>query len=234
MNIYWKPGGLAVLAVAAAIGLAACSGGAGTPQVASLPSNGGAGSGTSAAAGSSPASGHSATTGSATGDPTQLLSEWTSCMHSHGDPGQAEPTIDANRVIHITHPISTTVMPSGQDPTAGQACIQYLDDASLALQAGQPQQQAPSHAALVKYSACMRANGISDFPDPTGDSLQMNRGAPGGDLNPSNPAFQKAVAVCAQQTGVHISGPGGTPKPGTIDDNGDIFIPIPNGSGANG
>ena len=38
------------------------------------------------------------------GNPTQLLDEWATCMRSHGDPDQVDPTIDANKVIHITFP----------------------------------------------------------------------------------------------------------------------------------
>ena len=31
-----------------------------------------------------------------------MLDEWATCMRAHGDPDQADPTIDANRIIHIT------------------------------------------------------------------------------------------------------------------------------------
>ena len=100
-RIYRRSGGLAILAAAAAVGLAACSGGSGSPHVASL---GGSGSGSSSGTGSG--SGGS-TASQPKGNPTQLLDEWAACMRRHGDPGQADPTIDANKVIHITlHPAS--------------------------------------------------------------------------------------------------------------------------------
>jgi hypothetical protein len=38
------------------------------------------------------------------GNAAQLLAEWAACMRSHGDPNQADPTIDANKVIEITLP----------------------------------------------------------------------------------------------------------------------------------
>lgn len=78
----------------------------------------------------------------------------------------------------------------------------------------------------MKFSECMRANGIPDFPDPTGNGLSFNQ-ASDSDLNPNNPAFQKASKVCQQKTG---GGPGreGT-QPGTVElDGGHV------GSGANG
>jgi hypothetical protein len=31
-----------------------------------------------------------------------LLNEWAACMRKHGDPDQADPTIDPSKVIHIT------------------------------------------------------------------------------------------------------------------------------------
>jgi hypothetical protein len=64
----------------------------------------------------------------------------------------------------------------------------------------------------------MRANGIADFPDPSNGGLSFNRA---GDLNPSNPAFQKASALCAKHTGVPGFASGGSPPPGAVVFNGD-------------
>ncbi len=88
--------GFAVLAAAAAIALGACGGGSNPPHVAKL------GTGTSSA--SSRGSGASSTTTLPTGNPAQLLDDWASCMRTHGDPNQVNPTIDANKVIEITQP----------------------------------------------------------------------------------------------------------------------------------
>lgn len=211
---YRRWGGLVVLAAAATIGLSACTGGSSSPSVASL------GSGTTLGTNSGD-SGASTTTTQPKGDAIQLLRQWAACMRSHGDPNQADPTIDANKVIHITWDSS---IPGGYDGTnkggqgnvgPGQYCRTYLTEAQRVLQSGQPQNQ-PDAAQLRHFSECMRANGIPDFPDPTGDGLSINRGA-GGDLNPNNPIFQNASKVCAQKTGVQ--GFGGTPPPGTIELN---------------
>lgn len=201
---YRRPGGLAALAAAAVIGLGACGGGNSTPHVASL--------------------GHSnANTGATTtttlpkGNPTQLLDEWTNCERSHGDPDQVDPTIDANKDIHITFP----AIASGNGPVSlggigpNDPCGAYLTAASTALRGGQPLRK-PDPAKLEKFSQCMRANGIPDFPDPSGGGLQI-QSSPGSDLNPNNPTFQNASKVCAKKTGVQTPGSAGTPPPGAIE-----------------
>jgi hypothetical protein len=73
----------------------------------------------------------------------------------------------------------------------------------------------PDQVTLEKYSECMRANGIPDFPNPINGTLSFNIGA-GGDLNPNNPTFQHTSRLCVQRTGAHVPGGGGPPPPGTI------------------
>jgi hypothetical protein len=60
----------------------------------------------------------------------------------------------------------------------------------------------------------MRANGIPDFPDPSGNGLRINS-SPGSDLNPNNPTFKNAQKKCAQQVGIPQLA-GGAPAPGSI------------------
>jgi hypothetical protein len=184
-----------------AIGLAGC-GGSSSPHVASLSNSGGTGSG-------------STTTTLPKGNPTQLLDEWTSCERSHGDPEQVDPTIDANKVIHITFPASTSGNgPVGIGKGSNDPCGAYLTAASTALRGGQPLPK-PDPAKLEKFSQCMRANGIPDFPDPSGGGLSIQT-HPGSDLNPNNPTFKAASKLCAKRTGVPALG-GGTPPPGAIE-----------------
>jgi hypothetical protein len=197
---YRRSGGLAALAAAAVIGLAAC-GGSSPAQVASL--------------GSSDPNSGSPTTTVPKGNPTQLLDEWTVCMRSHGDPNQVDPTIDANKVIHITFPaIAGGNGPVGLGKGSNNPCQAYLTAASTALRGGQPLQK-PDPAKLEKFSQCMRANGIPDFPDPSGGGLQINSSA-GSDLNPNNPTFQNASKLCAKKYNLPGLG-GGTPQPGSIE-----------------
>jgi hypothetical protein len=49
----------------------------------------------------------------------------------------------------------------------------------------------------VKFAQCMRANGVSQFPDPnTSGQLTIDGIANGSSLNPNTPAFQQALSAC--------------------------------------
>jgi len=214
---------LAALLAAAALGLAAC-GGSGSPHVASL----GKGSGT----------GRGGTTSTLPdANPTRLLDEWATCMRAHGDPDQSDPTIDANNDIDvnwnpaITGGIYGTNKGGQGNAGPGQYCRSYLSAAQRAL-GGDQQPSASDQATLLKYAECMRAEGITDFPDPVNGTLSLNLGA-GADLSPNSPAFQNASNLCAERTGAHVPGAGGTPPPGTIKLDG--AGPLPDaGASANG
>jgi hypothetical protein len=219
-RIFRRSGGLPVLALAA-IGLAACGGGHSTPRVANL--------GTSRSTSSATSDGSSATT-LPKGNPTELLDAWAACMRSHGDPNQADPTVTANKVIDITWDPATIggidgTNKGGQGNSGpGQYCRSYLSAAQTALGGNQQQQADP--AQLEKFSQCMRASGVPDFPDPSpggGLSIPVNGG---GDLNPTNPIFHNASKLCAQKTGV-IGFGSSTPRSGMIELNG--AGPLPNG-----
>lgn len=221
---YRRPAGLVVLAASAAIALAACGGSSGGPHVASL-----------AASSGNPSPSISvvkrisakpvATSPRSKRDPTALLDEWATCMRSHGDPNQATPTVDANKVIHVSWNVATPggiygTNKGGQGNAGpGQYCRTYVDEAQTDLQ-GDELRQPPSQVQLVRFSQCMRANGVPDFPDPSNGGLSINRAA-GGDLNPNNPVFQNASRLCAKKIGVPGFATGGSPRPGSIVFNGD-------------
>jgi hypothetical protein len=49
----------------------------------------------------------------------------------------------------------------------------------------------------VKFSQCMRANGVSGFPDPgPSGQLTIDGVVNGSSLNPNSPAFQQALSAC--------------------------------------
>lgn len=197
---------LALAVATAAIGLTACGGGSpGSPRVASLGKH-------------TDHDSPSATTAQPTGDATALLNEWADCMRSHGDPSQADPTIDVNKVIHIAILPSVPgglLGPNGQSgagPVPGSYCATYLTGAINALQ-GDQQAGLPSQSELEKYAQCMRANGVPDFPDPGGAQLSQ---VPGSDMNPRSPSFEQAGRVCTKKTGVSGPNGGGPLPPGTV------------------
>ena len=48
----------------------------------------------------------------------------------------------------------------------------------------------------LKFATCMRAHGVSNFPDPgAGGSIEIG---PGSGINPRSPAFQAAQTACAR------------------------------------
>jgi hypothetical protein len=189
-------GGFAPLAVAA-IGLTACSG-SGAPHVASLGNRSGRDTVAS-------------TTIPPTGSPVQLLDQWASCMRSHGDPNQVDPTVDATKVIQITLDYA-----GGLRGESG-ACSTYLSAAQTALGGG-TQSGSSSEATALKFARCMRADGVPDYPDPSANSnSQAIRATPGSDLNPADPTFQAASTLCADKTGYQSKFSNGTPQPGSIN-----------------
>lgn len=77
--------------------------------------------------------------------------------------------------------------------------------------------QPPAHsagvAAGIRYAACIRANGVPNFPDPSGGGVQIPN-----DVNPSSPAFQTAQRACKSLM------PGGSgPPPATGEQKEAMF-----------
>jgi hypothetical protein len=200
---YRRFGALALLA-AAAVALAGC-GGSKAPSVANIATT----SSPSAATGTSGSS-RSATT--ATGkDATRLLVEWAACMRSHGDPDQTDPTVDNHYGINITIPLSAPETLSNEVHDGTAPCNQYLAAASNALKAEHPAPPAPSNGATgVKYAACMRAHGVPNYPDPTGNRTNLR----GIDMN--SPFFIRANKLCGKQIGAPDWWINGWGPPGNI------------------
>jgi hypothetical protein len=204
--------GLAVLATAAAVGIVACSGSASsTPQVASLPANSSAGGGSTAAGSTAPAG-----PAHRSGNATQLLDQWATCMRRHGDPGQTDPTIDSDKVIHIIIPVIHTGAAQATDQQASAdahgstgPCAGFELAAQKALRGGQPAPKGPTMAQQLSYAKCMRAHGVTKFPDPngSGETDVLN-------LDPNGPVFRSADKVCSQRSGMVAAG--APAPPGTV------------------
>jgi hypothetical protein len=53
------------------------------------------------------------------------------------------------------------------------------------------------YANAVKFSECMRDNGVSEFPDPDASGgLTIDGVVNGSSIDPSGPAWQSAIAAC--------------------------------------
>jgi hypothetical protein len=201
---YRRPGGLAVLVAAAAIGLAACSGGSSTPHVASLGSSSGSDGGSTGGSGSS-------TTAPSGGNATRLLDEWAACMRKHGDPSQTDPTIDAHGVINISMQNVPKALADEVHGSTGP-CSQYELAAESALRGGKAAPQGPSLAAQLKYAECMRANGVPGYPDPNGSTEQKFPSS----VDPNSAVFQNANKLCGKRIGASAAWINGTGIPGEV------------------
>ena len=62
---------------------------------------------------------------------------------------------------------------------------------------------AKQYEQAVKFTRCMRAHGIADFPDPSaGGGIQISGRGPNNDLNPSNATFVAAQNACQKYSPV--------------------------------
>jgi hypothetical protein len=211
-RMYRPPGGLAALVAAAALALAACSSVPSSPQVASLGKNNGTGSSGSASTGTSAAS-------LSKGNPTRLVDEWAACERNHGDRNQADPVIDTHGVINITlPPPNQGGAPVGDPHDATGTCSQYLAAAQIALRKADPVQDpqgVTSTAEIVNFAHCMRANGVPNYPYPSGpNDSQTNFNGTG--VNPNSPAVVRVNDLCGKKLGLPAWWINGWGPPGDI------------------
>jgi hypothetical protein len=56
---------------------------------------------------------------------------------------------------------------------------------------------ATNHEQALKFAECMRANGVSEFPDPDASgTLTLDGILNGSSLNPNTPAWKRATGAC--------------------------------------
>jgi hypothetical protein len=202
ITIYRRFGGPALLA-GAAVALAGC-GGSKSPSVANIAATSPSTASTEASAGGSSAP----TTGK---NATGFLVEWAACMRNHGDPDQTDPTVDDHYGINISIPLSAPQELSNEVHGGTAPCNEYLAAASDALKVEHPAPPAPSSDATgVKYAACMRAHGVPNYPDPTGEKTNLT------DIDMNSPFFVRANKLCGKQIGAPAWWINGWGPPGNI------------------
>jgi len=151
--------------------------------------------------GSSPSAAKTATTGGS--DPAdggssgggagrqQAALVYAKCMRSHGVKDFPDPDSGGNFNV-------SSEPTSSQEGDANQACNHLLDTGTQ-LSAAQTQH---TLANLLKYSQCMRAHGVPNFPDP--QTTTGGVGQPGGftfdtadrNLNQKGSVYQAAAKTC--------------------------------------
>jgi hypothetical protein len=137
---------------------------------------------------------------SAAGNRSQFLA-FSACMRSHGVPNFPDPS--ASGGIQLNQ--SSGINPFSPSFKSAQGRCSKL------LPGGGPANQKPSEQdkqQMLRVSQCMRAHGVTAFPDPTltppsspaGYSEVIDRGgvvvAVPNTIDPRSPVYQHAAAVC--------------------------------------
>jgi hypothetical protein len=176
---------------------AGCGGGGGSPGIASVASSGTtAAMSTTTQTGSGPAVKPLSGPAGARGNQFQMSmnvgtadgAKFSACMRKHGVTNFPDPNGQGVITIHSGEGIDPG---SPAFRSARTACDKLLPNGGQPT----PAQIAQRQQEMLAFSACMRAHGLKDFPDPSNGGLQI-QAHPGSDLSPDNPTFQKAQQAC--------------------------------------
>jgi hypothetical protein len=128
------------------------------------------------------------------------------CMRAHGEPAFPDPSsqgIISDSQANLSSPVLLA---------AARACGSLLPPGSLQLTEAQQEQLA---AQALKRAECMRAHGVTNFPDPPAPGQKGNPPAPsGGGIDPNSPVFRAAAKACDLQASAHAQRSGPGPGPG--------------------
>src|SRR5262249_42050781 len=120
------------------------------------------------------------------------MAKFASCMRKHGVPNFPDPSSDGS----VTITSGSRIDPNSPAFRNGQkACEKYMPRGG---QAPSPAQQAKLQAQALKFSACMRAHGLPNFPDPQFSPGRMSIRIQGKGIDPNSPIFKAAQKACAK------------------------------------
>lgn len=117
----------------------------------------------------------------------QTAVQYAQCMRANGDPSWPDP--NSNGMFANNN--GSLDESSAAYKKANNACSKY-QTSNNAPNAAQQQQ---ALATLLKYSQCMRAHGVKNYPDPTADSTGVSISTSGIDRN--SPQYQTAKQACS-------------------------------------
>jgi len=143
----------------------------------------------------------SAANAGASSNYTQAL-KFADCVRSHGVPNFPDPKANGNGGLRIeatpgSEKVNGVAVNGPAFQSAMQACHADLPNG------GKPQPLSASRRQqALAFSQCMRAHGLTNFPDPTfsGGGAQLRLSASSG-LDPNSPAFKSAQAACGAPFG---------------------------------
>ncbi|MGH3626215.1 MAG: hypothetical protein ACRDRL_02040 [Sciscionella sp.] len=145
--------------------------------------------GTGVASVGSPSAGSGTATDSSGSSAKASALSYAQCMRTHGVKDFPDPDSDGNFHLDIS---------PGSDLAPDNPTYKAADGACKSLLPPRPAVPANMKAANLKYAKCMRAHGISDFPDPQADGTLQINATPGSDLDPANPLNKNANDACKQ------------------------------------
>lgn len=126
---------------------------------------------------------------------------FSACMRSHGVANFPDPTSGGGIQIQA-QPVSG-INPNSPAFQAAQHACQSLLPAGKTSGSVSPMVRAQ----LLRYSACMRAHGLPNYPDPTFNGNAVNFGNLSG-IDHNSAQYQSALHACASRN--PISGHGGS------------------------
>jgi hypothetical protein len=146
-------------------------------------------SGSGAAPVASISSSPSASATSSGGSARASMLAYARCMRAHGISDFPDP--DANGDLSLDSKPGSDLDPNNPAYKAANSACKSLLPARRPMPKG-------AKAQNLRYARCMRAHGISDFPDPNPDGGLRIQASPGGDLDPNNPRYKAANDACKQ------------------------------------
>jgi hypothetical protein len=121
-------------------------------------------------------------------DPKARAVAYSKCMRTNGVKNFPDPDSNGEIRLHAE---------PGNGMSADDPRFQAADKACKYLMPGPGQEDRDKiKSANLKYSKCMRANGIKSFPDPKADGTLQVQNEMGGELDPTNPKYQAAEKAC--------------------------------------
>jgi hypothetical protein len=128
--------------------------------------------------------------------PVQSAFAFTRCMRSHGVevPDPQVSTSGAGTSIRQVMPASAAAAPAFK--AAQKACAHFQPGPRNS----RGDQNAPNKLALVAFARCLRADGVSGFPDPTAAGQITSEMLSAAGINFHGPAFFRAAKRCVGVT----------------------------------
>jgi hypothetical protein len=132
----------------------------------------------------------------------QAAMTFAACVRTHGVPNFPDPKSGSDGGLQFqSTPGHTEVNGVSVNGPAFQQAMQSCRS-KLPNGGHPPPLSGARKAAMLKFSQCMRAHGISGFPDPTfgggGAQLRINKST---GINPASPAFKAAQKACGSALG---------------------------------